>query len=218
MIGSETHKIKSDSEKGLGFEVSTVDHVVKPASGLSNMGSEAKSGFGNEEAEELGNKLIVIMCGALISSLCISPCFSTSLEMVNALTLKLSDIHPSVNFETISSIAKEGVVFKIDPNKKNCNCSLELLELKGWVHLVEYRVVFLLRTRIYLLVPMVLGEISVCHYHLKCLCRCLNMVLYLDNQVLWDWITQVWERQEKLDYFLVMEEGCQYFLEDTTLF
>ena len=86
------------------------------------------------------------------------------------------------------------------------------------MHLVEYQVVFPLRTGIYFLAPIALGGTSVCYYHLKCLYHCLNMVLYPDNQVLWDWLTQVWERQKEFNYFLAMEEGRQHFLRGTTFF
>ena len=43
-----------------------------------------------------------MMCGALIGPLRVFPCFNTSSKMVNAVTLKLSDLYLSVNFETIS--------------------------------------------------------------------------------------------------------------------
>lgn len=191
MVGSKTHKTKSDSEERLGPEVSNADSVVRPASGLSNTGSEAESGSGNEEAEKSGNESIVIMCGAHIGPLCISFCLSTSSEMVNAVTLKLPDVHLSINFLTISWTAKERVVFKIDPNENNCDYSPALLGLQRWVYSVECQVVFPLKTGIYLLARMALGGINVCHYHLKCLCCCLNIVLYLDNQVLRDRLTQV---------------------------
>ena len=52
VVGSETHKTKSDSKKRLGSKVSNADSVVRPASRLSNTGSEAESGFGNGEAKE----------------------------------------------------------------------------------------------------------------------------------------------------------------------
>ena len=129
VVGSETHKTKSDSKEGLGSKVSNVDNVVRPASGLSNTDSEAESGFGNREAEQLGNELVVIMCGALIGPLHVSSCLSTSLEMVNAVTLKLPDVHLCVNFETISWPAKEKVVFKIDPNENNFDYFSALLRL-----------------------------------------------------------------------------------------
>ena len=102
VVGLEPHKTKSDSEEGLGSEVSNAGSVVKPASGLSNMGSEAQLGSGNGEAEESGNESMVMMCGALIGPLCIFPCLSTSSEMVNAVTLKFPNVYPFVNFETIS--------------------------------------------------------------------------------------------------------------------
>ena len=101
MVGSETHKTKSDSEKGLGSEISNTDSVVRPASRLSNTGSEAESGSGNEKVEESGNESMVIICGALISLFRIFLCLSTSSEMVNAVTLKLPDVHLFVDFETI---------------------------------------------------------------------------------------------------------------------
>ena len=56
------------------------------------------------------------------------------------------------------------------------------------------QVVFLLRTGIYVLALMALNRISICHYHLKSLCCCLNMVLYPDDEVLWDQLMQVCER------------------------
>ena len=184
MVRSETYKRKSDSEEGLGSKLSNADSVVRPTSGLSNTGSKAKLGFGNGEAEKSGNELIVMIYGALFGPLCISFYLNTSLEMVNVMIPKLPDVYLSVNFETISWTAKERVVFKIDSNENNCDCSPALLELQEWIHLVECQVVFPLRTGIYLFAPMAIGGTSVCYYYLKCLCRCLNMILYLDNQVL----------------------------------
>lgn len=102
MVGSKTHKIKLDSEEKLGSKVSNADSIVRPASGLSNTSSEVESGFGNGEAEKLGNELIVIICGSLIGLFCISLCLRTSSEMVNAMILKLLNIHFSVDFKTIS--------------------------------------------------------------------------------------------------------------------
>ena len=102
MFGLETHKTKSDSEEGLDSEVLNAESVVRPAFELSNTGSEAELGAGNEEAEESGNESIVMMCVVFIGSLRISPYLSTSSEMVNAVTLKLPDVHLSINFETIS--------------------------------------------------------------------------------------------------------------------
>ena len=159
-----------------------------------------------------------MMCDALIGLLRIFSYFSNSSEMVNVVTIKLPDIHPSVNFKTILWIAKKRVVFKIDLNENNCDCSPALLGLQGWVHLVECQVVSPLRTGIYLFASMALGGTNIFHYHLKCLCRCLNIVLYPENQVLRDWLTQVWERQEELNYFLATEERRQYFLKGTILF
>ena len=102
MVGLETHKTNSDSEESVGSEVSNTDSIVRPASELSNTGSEAKFGSGNGELEKSGNESIVMMYGALIIPLCVSLCLSTSSEMVNAMTVKLLDVHSSVDFETIS--------------------------------------------------------------------------------------------------------------------
>ena len=143
------------------------------------------------EAEESGNESIVMMFVALLGPLYIFLCLSTFSEMVNAVILKLSDVHPSVDFQTILWTAKEGVVCKIHPNENNYNCFPTLLGLQGWVHSVECQVVFPLRTGIYLFAPIALSGTSVCHYHLKYLYRCLNMVLYPDDQVLQDQLMQV---------------------------
>ena len=129
VVGLETHKMKSDSEEMLGSEVSNANSVVRPASRLSNTGSEVESGSGNGEVEKSDNESIIMICSALISPFCISLCLSTSLEMVNAVILKLPNVHPPVNFETISWTAKKRVVFKIDPNKNNCDCSPTLIGL-----------------------------------------------------------------------------------------
>ena len=102
VVGSETHKRKLDSDKGLDSEVSNADIVIRPASRLSNTDSKTESGFDNGEAKKSGNKLIVMMCNTLISLLRVSPCLSTSSEIVNAVILKLPNIHSSVDFKTIS--------------------------------------------------------------------------------------------------------------------
>lgn len=101
MVGSEIHETKSDNEEWLGSEVSNADVLVRPAFRLSNTSSRAKLGSGNGEVKELGNESIVIICVALIDPLCVSSYFSTSLEMVNAMTLKLPNVYLSVDFENI---------------------------------------------------------------------------------------------------------------------
>ena len=131
MVGSETHKTKLDSKEGLGFKVSNVNSIVRPASRLSNISSKAELGSGNREVEKSGDDSIVRICVALIDSFCVFFCLKTSSKIVNVVILKLLDIHLSVNFETILWTAKEGVVFKIGPNENNCNCSPTLLGLQG---------------------------------------------------------------------------------------
>lgn len=134
------------------------------------------------------------MCSALIGFFYIFYYLNISSEIVNVMILKLLDIHLFIDFETILCIARKEIIFKIDLNANNCNCSLALLGLQGWVHLVKYQKVFLLRTRIYLFAPMVLDETNMCHYYLKSLCCCLNMILYPDNKVVQSLFTQIWER------------------------
>ena len=102
VIGSDTHKTKLDNEKGMGSEVLNVDSVVKPVFGLSNTDSEAELGFGNRKREKLGNELIVMICAIFIGLFCVFFSLNNSSEMVNAMTLKLSNVHLSMNFETIS--------------------------------------------------------------------------------------------------------------------
>lgn len=155
---------------------------------------------------------------SLIGPLCISLCFSIFLEMVNAIIQKFIDIYLFINFKTILQRTKEGIIFNIDPHAKNCDCFLTLLRLQGLIHLVEYQVVFLLKTGIYLFASIVLGKTSVCYYQLKSLYYYLNMVLYLDDKVLQSWLMQGWERQKKLDYFFAMEKRRQYFFKGITLF
>ena len=102
VVGLEIHKTKSDSKERLRSKISNAKSVVRPASGLSNTGSEAESGFDNGEAENLGNESIVMMCVALIDLLRVFSCPTTTLKMVNAVILKLPDVHPYVDFKTIS--------------------------------------------------------------------------------------------------------------------
>ena len=83
---------------------------------------------------------------------------------------------------------------------------------------MEYQIVFPLKTGKYFLALMALGGTSVYHYHLKCLCHCLNIVLYQNDQMLQDRLTQVWEKQKKIDYFFATKKRPQYFLDGTTLF
>ena len=106
VVGLETHKTKSDSKEGLNSEVSNADSIAKPASELLNMGNKVGLGLGNGEKEKSGNKSrgkieIVIMCNIFISPLCIFLCLRILLEMVNTITLKFSNAHLLVNFETI---------------------------------------------------------------------------------------------------------------------
>ena len=177
VVELKTHKRKSDSEERLSSKVLNANIVVRPASGLSNTSSKTESGSSNGELEESGYESMVMMCDIFIGLFCIFPCLSTFLGMINAVTLKLLDIYSSVNFETILWTAKERVVFKINLNKNNCDCFPTLLGLQGWVHSMECQVIFLIRTGIYLLAPMALGGMSVCHYQLKYLCCCLIIVL-----------------------------------------
>lgn len=102
VVGSETHKTKSDGEEKMGSEVLNVDSIIKPVSRLSNTGSEVESDSGNRKVEESGNELIIMISGALIGSFSISFYLSTFSDIVNSMTIKLLDVHPSVNFETIS--------------------------------------------------------------------------------------------------------------------
>ena len=213
VVELETNKKKLDSTEMPSSKVSNINSVVKPISELSNTSSKVGLGFGNEKGEESGDELIEeietrMICNILISFLRVLSYLSIFLKMVNDVILKLPNIHPSINSKTISWIVKERVVFKIDSNKNNCDYFLTLRELQEWVHLVECQIIFLLRTGIYLFALIALSEISVCYYHLKSLCCCLNMVLYLKNKVLWDWLTQIWKKREELNYFFAMEEGC----------
>lgn len=107
VIGSEFDKTKLSSTKGPGSEISNVDSLVKPASELSNMGSEMGSGSRNRKGEELGDELIGqtetgIIYNTLISLLRTSLYLSTSSKIINAMILKLLDVYLSIDFKTIS--------------------------------------------------------------------------------------------------------------------
>lgn len=203
VVGPKPDNEEPDSAKESGSEVSNSYDEAGPE-------LEVKSMKGTETPK---------MCGALIGPLRGSPCPSTFSEILDTITLNLPDVHSSVEFETISWTTNPGAaVFKIDPSADDCACSPALLGLQGWVKSVERQVVYPLRTGIYLLAPVALGGTSLCHYHLKALCCCLNMTLHPDDKVLRARLTQVWERRENLDYFLATEEKRYYFLEGTTMF
>lgn len=101
MVGLETDKTKSNNEKGLGFKVLNVNSVIKPTFRLSNTSCKAELGSGNKNGEESGNELIIMIYNILIGLFCVFSCLSTSLEIINSVTLKLTDVYLSVNFETI---------------------------------------------------------------------------------------------------------------------
>lgn len=139
IVGLEPNKIKSDNAEGPGSKVLNADSIIRPISELSNTDSEKRSDSTNKKEEKSGNKLIRgtetrIIYSILIGSLLAFLYLSTSSKIVNAMILKLPDIHLSANFETILWTTKERVVFKIDSNTNNCIYSLILLRLQGWVH------------------------------------------------------------------------------------
>ena len=101
VVGLKTDKTKSDSKEELNSKISNVDSIVKPASELLNMSSKAELGSGNGDGEELGNELIVMIYGALTGLFCVFSYLSISLEMVNVVTLKLPNVHSSIDFKTI---------------------------------------------------------------------------------------------------------------------
>lgn len=203
--------------------------VVGPKSDNEEPGSAKKSGSDisnlyDEAGAELDIKFMERtktpkICGALIGPLYGSPCPITFSEMADTITFNLPDVHSSVKFKTISWITNPGAaVFKINPSANNCACFPALLGLQGGVKSVKRQVVYPLQTGIYLFTLMALRKTSLCHYHLKALCYCLNMTLYPDNKVLWARLKQVWEKRENLDYFLATKERCYYFLKGTTIF
>lgn len=107
VIGLKTDKIKLDNAKKPGFKILNADNVVKLAFELLNTSNKVESDFYNREGEKSSNELIKrtktrIICSVLISLLYISFFLSISLEMINVVTLKLPNIHLSINFETIS--------------------------------------------------------------------------------------------------------------------
>lgn len=107
VIGLKTDKIKLDNAKKPGFKISNADNVIKPAFELLNTSNKVESDFYNREGEKSSNESIKrtktrIICSVLISLLCISFFLSIFLEMINVVTLKLPNIHLSINFETIS--------------------------------------------------------------------------------------------------------------------
>lgn len=130
IIRSQTDKAKLDNKKGLGSKVSNADNVIRPVSILLNTDNEMRSSFSNREREKSGDESIVMICGTIITFLCVFFYLKIFLEMVNTVTLKLLDIHFSVNFETISWIVKKRVIFRINLNKNNYNCSPTLIRLQ----------------------------------------------------------------------------------------
>lgn len=203
IIGPKSDNKKSDSTKKLGSEVSNSYNEAGPELDIKSM----------KETETPK------MCNALIGLLCSFPYSSTLFEIANTITFNFSDIYSSVKFKTISSITNSRTaVFKIDPSANNCTCSPALLGLQRWMKLVERQVVYPLQTRIYFFAPVALRRTSLCYYYLKTLCCCLNIILHLDNKVIWAWLKQVWKRRENLNYFLTTEERRYYFLKGTTMF
>ena len=131
----EPNKPKLDSAKKPSFKILNADNIVKLASKLSNTNSKARLGSGNREREELRNESIWrieigMISGVLIGLLCVFSYFSISLEIVNTVILKFPNVHLFVDFKTILWTAKEGVVFKINPNANNCNYFPTLLRLQ----------------------------------------------------------------------------------------
>lgn len=60
------------------------------------------------------------MCRALVGPLQVLSCPSASSQMVDAITLNIPDVYPSVEFKTISRTITEGDVFKVDLSTDYC--------------------------------------------------------------------------------------------------
>lgn len=72
-----------------------------------------------------------IMYKALIESPRISLCLSNISEMINAITLNLSDVFFFIDFEIILSIQTINNVFKAEPVINNYSCCPALYKLQA---------------------------------------------------------------------------------------